>query len=112
MTPEGKVKAKVKKLLKDNDIYFFMPASRTFTTSTGIPDFICCVRGMFIGIETKAGYGKPTAMQKEQMNRINESGGFTFCVNEKNFDVLKEWIETACKAFRPAEGKHFGIEIC
>lgn len=111
MTPEGKVKEKVKGLLKANGVYYFMPCSGTYGTR-GVPDFICCVRGMFVGIETKAGYGKPTAMQKEQMNRINENGGFTFCVNEKNFDVLKEWIETACKAFRPAEGKHFGIEIC
>lgn len=111
MTPEGKVKEKVKGLLKANGIWYTMPIGQTYCRQ-GSPDFLCCVRGMFVGIETKAGYGKPTAMQKEQMNCINESGGFTFCVNEKNFDILKEWIETACKAFRPAEGKHFGIEIC
>lgn len=110
MTPEGKVKERVKKLLKENDVFFFMPKGSTYGTQ-GIPDIICCIRGMFIGIETKAGHGVPTAMQKEQMHRIVEHGGYTFCINEDNFDVLQEWIETACKAFRPAEGKHFGLEI-
>ena len=110
MTPEGKVKARVTALLKENGIYYFMPRGTSFGTS-GVPDYICCVRGMFVGIETKAGKGKPSALQKEQMGRINDNGGFTFCINEQNFDVLKEWIEAACKAFRPAAGKHFGIEI-
>lgn len=111
MTPEGKVKERVKKLLKDNDVYFFMPASRTFTTSTGIPDFICCVRGCFVGIETKAGHNKPTAMQREQMRQIVEHGGYTFVVTDHpaSFDMLKEWIETANHAFRRADGKHFEI---
>lgn len=110
MTPEGKVKERVKKLLKENDVFFFMPKGSTYGTQ-GIPDIICCIRGLFIGIETKAGHGVPTAMQKEQMHRIIENGGYTFCINERNFDELREWIETAVKALRKAEGRHFGLEI-
>lgn len=110
MTPEGKVKEKVKKLLKDNDVYFFMPRGSTYGVQ-GVPDFICCVRGCFVGIETKAGYNKPTAMQREQMRQIVEHGGFTFIVNDKpeSFDMLKQWIETANHAFRKADGKHFEL---
>ena len=110
MTPEGKVKEKVKRLLKDNGVYYFMPKGSTYGTQ-GIPDIICCIRGMFIGIETKAGHNKPTAMQCEQMRRIVDNGGYTFCINEGNFNELKEWIETATTAFRKTEGKHFGVPI-
>lgn len=94
MTPEGKVKAKVRALLKELDVYFFMPRGSTYGTQ-GIPDFICCVHGRFAGVETKAGYNKPTAMQREQMRQIELHGGRTFVVNEDidTLNALKEWIE-------------------
>ena len=52
-TPEGKVKAAVKKELKERGIWFFMPMQNGFGV-VGIPDFICCWKGMFFAIETKA----------------------------------------------------------
>jgi hypothetical protein len=52
MTPEAKVKDKIKKFLKANAIYYAMPATGGYGVS-GVPDFLCCVKGKFVGIEAK-----------------------------------------------------------
>ena len=53
MTPEGKVKDAVKKVLKKHGIWYFMPMQNGFGV-VGVPDFICCFNGAFLGVETKA----------------------------------------------------------
>ena len=52
-TPEGRVKDAVKKELRKRDIWYFMPMQNGFGV-VGIPDFICCMEGSFLAIETKA----------------------------------------------------------
>ena len=84
-TPEGKVKAAVKKLLDQHNIYYFMPATGGYGRS-GVPDFICCVKGNFVAVETKAGKAKPTALQMREMERIKNSGGLAFVINEDTVD--------------------------
>jgi len=86
-TPEGKVKAAVKKLLDQHNIYYFMPATGGYGRS-GVPDFICCVKGNFVAVETKAGKAKPTALQMREMERIKNSGGLAFVINEDTVDDL------------------------
>lgn len=86
-TPEGKVKAAVKKLLDRHNIYYFMPATGGYGRS-GVPDFICCVKGNFVAVETKAGKAKPTALQLREMEKIKDSGGLAFVINEDNVDDL------------------------
>jgi hypothetical protein len=56
--------------------------------SSGVPDFLACHEGHFIGIEAKAGKGKTTALQEDNMRRIRESGGTTIVVNEDNLVEL------------------------
>ena len=53
-TPEAKVKAKVKAILKNLGAYYVMPVTSGYGNS-GAPDFLVCIRGKFIGIECKAG---------------------------------------------------------
>lgn len=89
MTPEGKVKAKVVKLLKEFNVYYFYPVTGGFGRS-GVPDVICCVAGYFFGIECKAGKNKPTPLQEAEMQKIQDAGGHTLVVNELNIDELKE----------------------
>jgi Holliday junction resolvase len=84
-TPEGKVKDKIKKVLKERGIYFVMPATGGYGSS-GAPDILVCHRGMFYGIECKAGDNKPTALQKDNLNRIEENGGYAFVINETDVD--------------------------
>lgn len=88
-TPEGKVKAAVKKYLRERGAWFCMPMGSGFGTS-GVPDFLCCWRGVFIAIETKAP-GKAnntTEMQKMQIAAICTSGGRAVVIDD--VEQLKE----------------------
>jgi len=81
MTPEGKVKAKVVKLLKAANVWYFFPANNGFGKS-GIPDIIAIVNGEFIGIEVKSAKGKPTELQKICGAEIEGAGGTWLVVRD------------------------------
>lgn len=92
MTPEGKVKDKVKGLLRAYQVYWHMPVQN----GMGAPslDFICCVKGKYFAIETKAGNKKPTPRQEETIRQIQLAGGKCFVVNEvEGFDTLELWLK-------------------
>ena len=89
-TPEGKVKDKIKKILKAKGIYYAMPHGAGYGNA-GVPDFLCCVRGYFLAIEAKAKGGKPTALQVKNMDDIRNAGGVSLVVDE---DVnIRDWKE-------------------
>jgi hypothetical protein len=90
-TPEGKVKAKVKVILKELFAYYTMPVTGGFGTS-GAPDFLVCLNGRFVGIECKAGKGKPTALQEKNLNDITRAGGEALVINEDNVGNLRELL--------------------
>lgn len=82
-TPEGKVKDAVKKVLKKYGVWYFMPMQNGFGV-VGIPDFICCMDGLFFGIETKAP-GKrdsTTPNQQRVLKEISEHGGHAIVVDD------------------------------
>jgi hypothetical protein len=83
MTPEGKVKAECKKFLKARGIFFFMPVSNGMG-QVGIPDIICCYKGLFVAIETKAPGKRAnlTDNQKRIMENIRDADGFAFVVDD------------------------------
>lgn len=91
-TPEAKVKEKIKKILKEHNVYFAMPMGTGYGNS-GVPDFLCCVNGRFLAIEAKAGKGIPTALQEKNMRDIKAAGGTALVVNETNFEELKECLK-------------------
>ena len=91
-TPEGKVKDKVKKLLKEYGCYWHMPVQN----GMGAPslDFICCVKGKYFAIETKAGNKQPTPRQEETIKTIQRAEGKCFVVNEESgMDTLEIWLK-------------------
>jgi hypothetical protein len=88
-TPEGKVKEKVKRLFKAMDVYYAMPATGGYGAS-GVPDFLVCLKGRFIGVECKAGKGKATALQLKNLAEIEASGGIAVIVNEENLAQFEE----------------------
>ena len=92
-TPEAKVKAKIKKILKDHGVYYAMPIGTGYGNS-GVPDFLCCVNGTFVAIEAKAGKGTTTALQEKNLRDIRTAGGTAMVVNETNLEELKQWITT------------------
>ena len=86
MTPEAKVKTKIKAVLKEEGVYYAMPIGTGWGNS-GVPDFLCCVNGRFLGIEAKANGNKPTELQKKNLMDIELSGGYTAVINENASDL-------------------------
>ena len=83
-TPEGRVKATIKKYLATLPFcWWYMPVSNGMGRM-GIPDFIVCYRGVFIGIETKAP-GKEanvTPLQMQNIVGINNALGYSIVVSD------------------------------
>lgn len=82
-TPEGKVKLSVKKFLAARAAWFCMPATGGFGKS-GVPDFLVCYCGQFIGIETKAPGARrnTTTMQDREIHGIHAAGGRAVVVDD------------------------------
>ena len=94
LTPEAKVKNKVKEILDQMEVYHFSPMQNGMGRA-GIPDIIGCLEGQFIAIECKAGKGTTTALQERELTRIQNAGGYALVVNEENINQLweiKEWL--------------------
>ena len=88
MTPEGKVKDRVKRMLVEHGAWYFMPVSNGMGRH-GIPDVIACLEGVFIAIECKAGKGKTTALQERELANISTAGGIAMVVTD-NPDTQEE----------------------
>lgn len=85
MTPEGRIKVAVKKLLQSRGIWYYMPVSNGMGQH-GIPDFICCAppMGKFLAIETKAP-GKlrtVTPLQVRAIEGIRAAKGWALVVDD------------------------------
>lgn len=102
MTPETKVKAKVKKLLDELRIYYFFPATHGYGRS-GVPDVVGCFMGLFVAVECKAGRGKLTPLQEMEIAKIIAAGGFTFVAREDNIDELKEKLTCLIQELLPSD---------
>jgi hypothetical protein len=95
-TPEAKVKAKIKTILKEHNVYYAMPIGSGYGNA-GVPDFLCCLQGQFVAIEAKAGKGKTTALQEKNLRDILMSGGHAWVVNEENLEEFKQWVKERAK---------------
>ena len=95
-TPEGRVKDKVKKILKERGIWFYMPVQNGMGV-VGIPDLICCWEGAMLAIETKAP-GKranTTPNQKKRLAEIKRAGGHAIVVDDPQ--QVEDYLDGCCK---------------
>ena len=106
MTPEGRVKDQVKKLLAT---YGIQPASKagTFESASGwyympvqsgygvrVLDFIGHYLGIFWSIETKKFGGTPVGFQALQISAIRSSGGAVFVVDgPETLREFENWLK-------------------
>lgn len=95
-TPESKVKAKVKDLLKEHKVYYVMPVTGGYGNS-GAPDFLICLKGKFVGLECKAGNNRMTKLQEANSEHILDSGGLFFLINEQTLPQFEELIKHTFK---------------
>lgn len=101
-TPEGKVKAKVKKVLanysKYGNIYSNWPVPGGYGKST--LDCLGCIRGFAFAIETKAPGEKPTPRQALIAAQMQGAGMMVFVI-DGDTRALEDWLESVC-ASRPS----------
>ena len=98
-TPEGKVKAKVKHLLKQYSVYQHWPVQTGY--GSACLDCHACHLGRYFAIETKAPGKKLTPRQELTKEAIEAGGGVVFVVGEKllpegiysGMEELKAWLE-------------------
>ena len=93
MTPEGRVKKKLKEILDAYGVYHFPPATGGYGKS-GVPDIVGCYKGLFFGIECKAGKGRTTALQDMQLQAIRDAGGIAMVVNEDNLHEVHTMLQS------------------
>ena len=96
MTPEGKVKAQVKRLLDkfaERGLYYFFVPQNGYGRA-GVPDIVGCFMGQFFAVECKAGKGTTTALQDKELEKIEAAEGKTFVIREDNIKELGDWLDT------------------
>ena len=89
---ESDVKTAIKQILRDNNVWYFMPSMNGFGRA-GIPDFVCCIEGKFLSIEAKFGSNKATAHQLRELDEIEKHGGMALLVSEKELCYLPAHIQ-------------------
>lgn len=102
MTPEGKIKASINRVLdKYKDAYIFMPVPSGYGPSS--LDYLICFHGQFIGIEAKAPGKKPSPRQRFVIGVIERAGGRVLVVDGKQGLEELELIlsEVRCEACNP-----------
>ena len=83
MTPEAKVKKKVKEYLQSVGAWYYMPVSNGMGR-VGCPDILVCYLGYFLAFETKAP-GKiknVTPNQLREINGIQRANGLAHVVDD------------------------------
>ena len=89
MKNEGDVKKAVKEVLNSlSNCWYYMPVQTGYGVQ-GIPDFICCVNGEFLAIETKFGKNKLTSWQEKQGDGILAANGGFLVINEHNIETIR-----------------------
>src|SRR5690625_7796474 len=79
---EADVKDAIKSILKRRGAWYYMPV-QTGYGQHGIPDFVVCYKGSFVGIEARFAKGKPTAWQPRQSEAIDGAGGVSVLIKEQ-----------------------------
>tara|TARA_R110002073_G_scaffold7268_5_gene41572 strand:- start:397 stop:708 length:312 start_codon:yes stop_codon:yes gene_type:complete len=100
VTPEGKVKKKVKEYLQSIGAWYYMPVSNGMGRS-GCPDILVCYKGLFMAFETKAP-GKiknVSANQEREIAAILSANGLAHVVDD--VDQVKETINELTKRNNP-----------
>ena len=94
MTPEGKIKAKVREILAEHGVYLFQPVQWGMG-ATGL-DFHCVAPpdGKALFIETKAPGKVPTARQEVLIAKLRKMGAKVFVIsNDVTLAELKRWLD-------------------
>ena len=104
-TPEGKVKAQIKKVLDSlgEDVHYDMPVPGGYGKPT--VDYVGCFMGNYFAIEAKRAGKKPTPRQQAVLEKIAAAGGRTFVINDGfSLAEFKSWLDDV----RDNHGRDYG----
>src|SRR5271170_6018832 len=91
MTPEGKIKKKVKEWLEEIGAAYFMPVQTGYGKKN--LDFLCCIKGRFVAIETKAPGKGMTPLQELHAETWAQAGGMCWLISDDfELEHCKEYV--------------------
>jgi hypothetical protein len=94
MTPEGRVKSRVRKLLaRYQGVFTYWPVPGGFGRAT--LDVFGCYRGRFFVVEVKRDGAKPTLRQTQEMSNVEAAMGKAFVIageDDPRLMQLEEWL--------------------
>lgn len=96
MTGEKNFENKIKKFLKDRGCWYVKYFANR-NTRAGVPDILACVNGHFVAIEVKAENGKPTELQKWNVEQIKKSGGIALILYPADWERFAALINEVMK---------------
>lgn len=96
MAGEKNFENKIKKFLKDRGCWYVKYFANR-NTRAGVPDILACVNGHFVAIEVKAENGKPTELQKWNVEQIKNSGGIALILYPADWDRFVAIIDEVMK---------------
>lgn len=85
---EKQFEHKVRKFLDEKGAYHVKYFGCAMTQA-GVPDVLCCFKGIFFGIELKQAKGKPSELQLMNLRKINKAGGVGVLLYPKDFEKFK-----------------------
>ena len=99
--PEGKIKKNIiNPWLEKMKAHKNMPVTRGFGTS-GVLDYVTCIRGLYVAIEAKAPGRRGEAnqglsrLQVDEFDKITKAGGFAWRVDcQEDLDELEFHLNT------------------
>ena len=62
-------------------------------SKVGVPDVLCCYKGLFVGIECKKEDGEISNIQQWNINDIRKNGGFGVCIRSDQFNEFVNFFE-------------------
>lgn len=96
MTPEGRIKLKVDAILRTYAetgliMWVFKPVQSGYGKRA--LDYLCCVSGRLLAIETKSKSGNLTSHQRLTAREIYEAGGVVFIISSaEGLQALAIWL--------------------
>lgn len=96
MAGEKNFENKIKKFLKDRGCWYVKYFANR-NTRAGVPDILACVNGRFVAIEVKAENGKPTELQKWNVEQIKKCGGLAVILYPQDWERFAAMIDEVLK---------------
>jgi len=77
---EKDITSKIMRYLKTLPCCFAWKEFGGMYSTSGLPDIICCINGMFVAFEVKTDKGRLSKLQEIMIQRINAANGKAFKV--------------------------------